>query len=645
MKRLVSFLFICLIIFPATGSAEDFMVLCYHGVEDQIVNDPYAMTVTTDNLIGHINWLHGQGWKAVSLDDIQAAKEGRKGLPEKAYLLTFDDGYRSVYERVFPILKAYKIPAVVAVVTSWLSVPAGGMVDYDGKNPVPRDYFMSWQQLREMVASGLVEIASHSHNLHRGVLANPQGNVQPAVNTRSWLAQEQRYETEQEWRSRIYADLQRSVKAIEEGLGRPPKTMVWPFGKYNQSALDIAAELGMTRTLTLDTVPNSVDNISAVARLLIAEDPKTADLVWQLQHRFDRPVRRVAHVDLDYVYDADPEQQHRNLSTLLDRIKALRINTVFLQAYADPDGDGAASELYFPNRHLPVKADLFSRAAWQLKTRADVEVFAWLPLLAFDIEEAALVLRSHPETGEAAVDSAAHRRLTPFSEQNRKLITEIYRDLAVHTNFDGVLFSDDGMLSDFEDASGEALGHYQNAWNLPASVVDIRQDQGMMAAWSNYKTAELINLSAELMRTVQQWRPRAESARNIFALPVLEPHSQSWFAQEFQAFVDAYDWVAVMAMPWMEGAKNPNDWLLGLVDRVKGYPGALRKTIFELQTVDWSQNNRKIPAEVTAEQMSLLLQNGAINFGYYPDLFIEGHPALKIIYPAISLSEYPYPQP
>src|SRR5690606_34061013 len=87
------------------------------------------------------------------------------------------------------------------------------------------------------------------------------------------------------------------------------------------------------------------------------------------------PVQRVVQVDLDYVYDKDPEQQERNLSMLIDRMKYLAPSAVYLQAIADPKGDGDVTELYFPNRHLPMRADLFSRVAWQLKTRANTQFY------------------------------------------------------------------------------------------------------------------------------------------------------------------------------------------------------------------------------------------------------------------------------
>ena len=77
---------------------------------------------------------------------------------------------------------------------------------------------------------------------------------------------------------------------------------------------------------------------------------------------------RVMHVDLDYIHDPNPVQQEANLGLLLERIKTAGATTVFLQAYADEEGAGVARALYFPNRHLPMRADLFSRASWQIST-------------------------------------------------------------------------------------------------------------------------------------------------------------------------------------------------------------------------------------------------------------------------------------
>ena len=94
----------------------------------------------------------------------------------------------------------------------------------------------------------------------------------------------------------------------------------------------------------------------------------------------------IAHVDLDYLYDADPAQQERNLGHLLDRLQKLGVNTVYLQAFSDPDGNGSADAVYFPCRRLPMRADLFNRVAWQIRTRTQVRrLYAWMPALGWEL--------------------------------------------------------------------------------------------------------------------------------------------------------------------------------------------------------------------------------------------------------------------
>src|SRR5690606_30654033 len=69
----------------------------------------------------------------------------------------------------------------------------------------------------------------------------------------------------------------------------------------------------------------------------------------------------IMHLDLDYIYDADPRQLNRNINQLVKRIQAVQPNTIFLQAYADPDGNGSAEEVYFSNPHIPLRLDLFKK--------------------------------------------------------------------------------------------------------------------------------------------------------------------------------------------------------------------------------------------------------------------------------------------
>ena len=141
-------------------------ILSYHEVADpgEALDKGYAVEPTM--FVRQIDWLRNNGYHFVTIDDLLADEAGHRQLPDKAVLLTFDDGYKSMYEHARPVLREWRIPAIVAVVGSWEDDRT--QVDFDGKI-IPRDKLMSWTELRELADSGLVEIGSHSFDLHRGI--------------------------------------------------------------------------------------------------------------------------------------------------------------------------------------------------------------------------------------------------------------------------------------------------------------------------------------------------------------------------------------------------------------------------------------------------------------------------------------------
>ena len=216
---------------PDAQDGKTFRVLAFHDVRTQVrasfATDPDESAVDETTLAGLFGWLQANGWQPVSLEQIVRARAGGVPLPRQAVLLTFDDGYASAYTKVFPLLRQFNYPAVMSLVTRWMEVPAGGPVPY-GNATVARERFLSWAQAREMARSGLVEFASHSHDLHRGVPGNPQGNLLPAATTHTWNAAQRRYEDSAAWTRRVEADLRQSRVLIERHTARPVRALAWP---------------------------------------------------------------------------------------------------------------------------------------------------------------------------------------------------------------------------------------------------------------------------------------------------------------------------------------------------------------------------------------------------------------------------------
>ncbi len=593
-------LILCLFSPALFGMNQTFISLCYHDVKDEWDDDP--MTVDTNRLINQFAWLREHHYHPVSLQQILDAQKGLKPLPEKAVLLTFDDGYRNFYHRIYPILKQFNYPAIFSLVTSWMETPTDQPVHY-GNELKSRNDFLTWQQVREMMTSGLIEIASHSHDLHHGILANVQGNTQPAAATRQYFPNLQRYETDEEYRHRIRLDLKKSSDILLKRTGKRPRIIVWPYGDYSIEVINLAKKAGMTISIGLGTGINPLSQNLHIQRHLIMDNPPLADFVYDIRHLNEQEPIRVAHVDMDYIYDENPKQINANLSRLLDRIKAMRINTVYLQAFSDPDGDGNADSLYFPNQHLPVRADLFNRVAWQLRTRAGVSVYAWLPVLAFRANLPQDWWVHEWKDGKAVPSHNNYHRLSPFHRQAREFVADIYRDLARYSHFAGLLFHDDALLTDFEDASPAALKQMEKINPEDKTQFNINA----LTAFTDYLT-----------QAVRYYRPEIKTARNLYANVIMQPESKEWFAQSFEDFMAHYDYVAVMAMPYMENAKNPKKWLTELIDKIeKKHPEALKRTVFELQSVDW-RVSKKISGIELKQQMTLLQQKNALNYGYYP---------------------------
>ena len=522
---------------------------------------------------------------------------------------------------------------------AWIDTPLNKPVDFAG-TPRPRSDFLTWQQVREVSQSGLVEIAAHTDASHTGVLANPQGNLEPAAATRRFDAATGRYETDAQFQARMRADVAAISNKIRSVTGKARRGWVWPDGAADGTALAVVGEQGYQMALTLEDGLDSLGNLMSSPRFLVASDPDGEHYANAIVATQTEAPLRVLHVDLDNVYDPDPAQEARNLDQLIQRVVDMGASTVFLQAFADPKGDGLVRSLYFPNRHLPVRQDLFNRVTWQLRTRSHVSIFAWMPVLSFALDsKLPRVTRWDPKTGQVGLDPDQYQRLSPFDPKVRQMIGEIYEDLARNTAIDGVLFHDDAILSDFEDASPEALKAYA-ANALPGSIEALRADPAVMQRWTRFKSRYLIDFTHELTAKVRTLRgPQVQTARNIFAEPMLNPDSEAWFAQNLDDFLASYDWTAPMAMPLMEGQelKGSNAWLEKLVATVKARPGALERTVFELQAKDWrTPAAPDIPGVQMAEWMGVLKRQGVTSFGYYPDNFLENSPDLNTVRPALS---------
>lgn len=629
LKHFAKIIICTLSLFSAFAFAQDrYGVLAYHSVVDESAAENqkqyFPQTISAQMLIKHFNWLKENGYNVISWQQVIDAENGKGTLPDNAVLLSFDDGYETMYNVVFPLLKAYNYPAVFAPVTGWLDTPENQKIAYADKM-LDRSVFATWAQVKEMEQSGLVEVASHTHNLHNGINANPSGGQLPAVIAPEY--KNGKYETEDAYKNRLKSDFAHTVQTLVNHIGKKPRVMVWPYGQFNDVAVQIARQAGMPHYFSLgEKIVNKVGD-KHIGRLLLNAETDLNTVKNYLDGIDEsKQIQRVVHVDLDYVYDANKAQQAKNLDKLIERISRYGVTTVYLQAFSDPDGDGVADALYFPNKYLPVRDDIFGRIAWQLQTRAGVKVYAWMPVLAFDlrksVKEAEYVIDSR--TGKPS--TKAYLRLSPYNKQNVEIIKSIYNDLSFYAKFNGILFHDDAFLTDFEGAEGDHA-------------------EGMVSPQAKQKTQDLIQLTHQLTDALKPYFLRGsyslKTARNLYASVITNPNAEEWLAQNLKTLTDNYDTTAIMAMPYMENEQpisqqEAYQWFASLIENVKAQ-APLDKVLFEFQAVNW-RTQKPIPESELIDWMTLLQKNHIYSYGYYPDNFLTNQPDLNKMKPYFSVN-------
>ena len=157
--------------------------------------------------------IEAAGATPISISDLYEHLRNGKDVPEKAIVLTFDDAYLGLYENAFPLLQEFNYPAAYYVQTGFVGVPTS------------KDHF-TWEQMREMEASGLIEFAAHT-------ISHPE---------------DLRLLDDDTLRREIFE----SKRVLEEQLGHEILHFAYPAGNRDERVLDLVEEAGFTMATTMD---------------------------------------------------------------------------------------------------------------------------------------------------------------------------------------------------------------------------------------------------------------------------------------------------------------------------------------------------------------------------------------------------------
>lgn len=209
-------------------------IIMYHHVLEAAgrLNE---FTISPAELKQDLQYLKDQGYQTVTMQDLIAFTYDGAPLPQKPIMLTFDDGYESFYEYVYPLLKEYDCKVVYSVI--------GIHVDEYSKMDEHKVLYShtTWEQLREMMESGLVEVQNHSYNLHKGLGQGARHGAKMIYG-----------EDPDSYRLVLEEDLMILQARCLQELSWTPTAFAYPFGQISKQTLPILKDMGFTGALTCE---------------------------------------------------------------------------------------------------------------------------------------------------------------------------------------------------------------------------------------------------------------------------------------------------------------------------------------------------------------------------------------------------------
>jgi len=160
-------------------------ILMYHHIN---YHEDGSVTISPEDFEAHLKYLTQKKYKSIFMDELLDYIEGKKKLPPFSVAITFDDGYLDNWVYAYPLLKKYNFKATIFLVTSrpkekgslrpnlealWKGriaedeIPKIENHDSSNRQAVAHergcDSSLNWEEMREMLASGLIDIQSHGH--------------------------------------------------------------------------------------------------------------------------------------------------------------------------------------------------------------------------------------------------------------------------------------------------------------------------------------------------------------------------------------------------------------------------------------------------------------------------------------------------
>lgn len=241
---------------PLFGSYSGPRILIYHQVG---VNLGREMDISTDSFVEQLDWIQMNG----EIVDLETAIRRRdESDADELFVLTFDDGFEDVYSNAFPLMTERRIPFTLYLTTG--PIETGSPLDPRYPAAAP----LTWDQVKEMLDSGLATIGAHTHT-------HPDLRYLP--------------------REEIAEELNGSNRLILERTGVAPKHFTYPWGWWSETAESLVRETYLSSTIGEQKTTLVADGPYLMGRLPVQRSDSLGSFASRMKHglRLEEWVRSV----------------------------------------------------------------------------------------------------------------------------------------------------------------------------------------------------------------------------------------------------------------------------------------------------------------------------------------------------------------
>lgn len=210
-------------------------IINYHHFADELISDS---TMTIERFESHVIALLNAGYETVHISDLINYVEKGIALPEKPLVITMDDGYLSNYNLAYEVLKKHNVKSTFFVIGSSVGKDTYKTSD----NPIIPHY--TYEQAKEMMDSGLIEIQSHTYDLHQ--YGPFEASIEGARESMVMLDSD----TEESYITALNADIDTMNDMFQTHLGIDVYALAYPRGGFDIKTEIITEQAGIGVTLT-----------------------------------------------------------------------------------------------------------------------------------------------------------------------------------------------------------------------------------------------------------------------------------------------------------------------------------------------------------------------------------------------------------